>query len=95
MGKVMVQMDIPGMTTKQYDQVWQDLRAAGHENPKGLVHHVGAPTDKGFKVVDVWENTDKFNEFGQTLIPILNKNGIPSIEPIVTPLHFEYKGVTS
>ena len=92
MGKVMVQMDIPGMTTKQYDQVWQDLRAAVYENPKGLVHHVGAPTAKGFKVVDVWENTDKFNEFGQTLIPILNKNGIPSIEPIVTPLHFEYNG---
>lgn len=90
MKKVMVQFDIPGMTAKQYDQVWQDLRAAGYENPQGLEHHIGAPTDKGWKVVDVWENAEKFNEFGQTLMPILSKNGIPSIQPVILPLHYEY-----
>jgi hypothetical protein len=90
--KVMVQFDFPEMTSKQYDQVWQDLRAAGHENPKGLVHHIGAPTDKGWKVVDVWENVNKFNEFGRLLMPILSKNGVPNTQPIVSPLHFEYKG---
>lgn len=90
MKKVMIQFDFPEMTAKQYDQVWQDLRAAGHENPQGLVHHVGAPTDKGWKVVDVWENAEKFNEFGQTLMPILNKNGIMPIVPVILPLHNEY-----
>jgi hypothetical protein len=90
--KVMVQFDFPNMTSKQYDQVWEDLRAAGHENPKGLIHHVSAQTDKGLKVVDVWENADKFNEFGQTLMPILTKNGITPTQPIVSPLHYEYSG---
>lgn len=90
MKKVMVQFDFPNMTSKQYDHVWQDLRAAGHENPKGLIHHVSAPNDKGWKVVDVWENADKFYEFGQTLMPILTKNGIIPTQPVVLPLHNEY-----
>lgn len=88
--KIVVQFDFPNMTSKQYDQIWQDLREAGHENPKGLEHHIGAPTDKGWKVVDVWENADKFNEFGQTLMPILSKNGITPPQPVILPLHYEY-----
>ncbi len=92
MKKVIVQFDSPDMTSKQYDQVWQDLRAAGHANPKGLIHHVGAPTDKGWMVVDVWESAEHFNEFGKTLMPILTKNGVPPAEPVVLPLHYLYSG---
>lgn len=90
MKKVMVQFDFPGMTAKQYDNVWQDLRAAGHENPQGLERHIGAPTDKGWKVVDIWENAEKFNECGHTLMPILAKNGITPIQQVILPLHNEY-----
>jgi hypothetical protein len=43
-------------------------------------------------VIDVWENADKFNEFGQTLAPILTKNGITPTQPTVLPLHYEYSG---
>lgn len=91
--KVMVQFDFPNMTADKYDQIWKDLRSAGFENPTGLIHHAGAPTAKGLKVVDVWENAEKFKEFGQTLIPILNKHGIQEIEPVILPLHYEYKGI--
>lgn len=93
MKKVMVQFDFPEMTSEQYDQVWQDLRAAGHENPNGLEYHVSAQAGKGLKVIDVWENAEKFNEFGQTLTPILAKNGITPTQPIVSPLHYEYSGI--
>ena len=75
MEKVVVHFDMPGMTSSQYDQIWQDLRAMGHENPKGLVYHVGAATANGWMVVDVWESAGHFNEFGKTLMPILVKNG--------------------
>lgn len=91
--KVMVEFEFPNMSSHQFDQIWQDLRAAGYENPKGLLHHVAAPTDKGLKIVDVWENLNNFNEFGQKLMPILNKNGIPSIQPIILPLYYEYDGI--
>ncbi len=92
MKKVMVQFNAPGMTEKQYDQVWQDLRAAGHANPKGLIHHAGAQSDKGWMVMDIWESADHFNEFGKTLMPILDKNGVPPAEPVVLPLHYLYSG---
>lgn len=91
--KVMVEFDFPGMTAKEYDQIWSDLRTKGYEHPKGLIHHAGAPTANGVKVVDVWESAEKFNEFGQALMPILNKNGVKEPKPTILPLHFEYKGI--
>ena len=93
MGKVLVQFDCPGMTAEQYDRIWEDLEKAGHSNPKGLVHHLGAPTKDGWKVVDVWESGQHFDEFGKTLIPLMEKNGVvPPTEPTVMPLHFVYNG---
>ena len=88
----MVQFDFPDMKAKEYDQVWQDLRNAGHANPKGLIHHVGAPTEKGMKVVDIWESAEKFNEFGKTLMPILTKQGFKATEPVVLPIYTVYDG---
>ena|ERR1700752_2709818 len=87
MKKVMVQFNIPNMTTKVYDQVWENLLAAGHANPKGLIHHVGGPQGNNIVVVDVWESAEAFNKFGETLIPILTKAGVTKVEPVVTPVH--------
>ena len=95
MEKVVVYFDMPGMTASQYDQIWQDLRATGHESPKGLLYHVGAATTNGWMVVDVWESAGHFNEFGKTLMPILVKNGVPPVEPIVLPVHYLYSGNTT
>ncbi len=92
MKKVLVQFNSVGMTAEQYDRVWEDLENAGYSNPKGLVHHVGAPTKDGWMVVDVWDSEEHFNEFGKTLTPILEKNGVPPTEPTIMPLHFVYNG---
>lgn len=89
----MVLFNAPGMTSKQYDQVWDDLRAVGQSHPEGLLYHVGAPTADGWTVVDVWESEELFNEFGKTLIPILEKNQITSKEPTVTQVHYSYSHV--
>jgi len=92
MKKVTVHFNLPGMTASQYDQIWNDLKAAGEGNPKGLIHHVGAPTANGWSVVDVWQSAELFNEFGKKLMPILAKNGVPPVEPMVLPVHYEYTG---
>lgn len=86
----MVQFDMPGLTSEQYEKVWEDLRGAGQENPKGLLHHMGAATENGWMVVDVWESEDRFREFGKTLKPILASNGIPDMEPKILPIHYMY-----
>ena len=88
----MVQFNIPGMTAKQYDQAWKDLRAAGYANPKGLVHHTGAQQGNNWVVVDVWESIEHFNKFGETLMPILKKIGVAQVPPVITPVHYELSG---
>ncbi|TDD97953.1 hypothetical protein [Flavobacterium cellulosilyticum] len=91
--KVMVQFDFPEMTAKQFDKIWQDIRVKGHGNPSGLEHHAAAISEKGMKIIDVWESEDKFNKFGNTLMPILAQNGIIPAKPVILPLHFEYNGI--
>lgn len=89
MQNVVVIFKAPDFTAKDYDQVWDDLRAAGQSNPKGLISHVGfAPSEGGWMVVDVWESADAFNEFGKTLVPIIQKTGRQVPPPQVIPAHY-------
>jgi len=89
MQNVVVIFNAPNFTAKHFDQVWDDLKAAGQSNPKGLISHVGfAPPEGGWMVVDVWESEEAFNEFGKTLIPILQKTGVEVPQPKVIPAHF-------
>ena len=94
MERVIVQFSIPGMTSKEYDQVWTELRNAGQSNPSGLHHHIGAQQGNNWLVVDVWDSADAFNRFGETLMPILRKVGIDvdRHKPTVLPLYYEYEG---
>lgn len=92
MKKVMVQFNTPGMTAKQFDQAWDELRKAGQEHPFGLIHHVAGQQGNNWVVVDVWESAEHFNKFGETLMPILKKIGVALVQPVITPVHFELSG---
>lgn len=92
MKKVLVQFNIPGMTAKQYDQVWDELRKAGQEQPSGLIHHVGGQQGNNWVVVDVWESEEHLNKFGETLTPILKQIGVTPVQPVITPVHYELSG---
>jgi len=83
-------MELPGMTSKIYDEVWEDLRKAGQATPKGLIHHIGVPTENGILVNDVWESAEHFNEFGKTLMPIMEKHNVPQVKPTILPIHYQY-----
>jgi hypothetical protein len=95
MKKQLVQFNIPGMTAKEYDQAWEELRKAGLSAPSGLHHHVGAQQGNNWVVVDVWESAEAFNKFGETLMPILVKLGIAvdQVKPVITSVHYEYEGI--
>ena len=89
MQKVVVLFNAPQFTAKNFDQVWDDLRAAGQSSPKGLISHVGFPRPEGgWSVVDVWESEDAFNEFGKALMPIIQKIGVEVPPPKIIPAHF-------
>ena len=89
MKKVLVQFNIPGMTSTQFDRVWDELHKAGIDHPAGLIHHTAAQQGNNWVVVDVWESKEYFNKFGETLMPILNKLGVAQVQPMITPVYFE------
>jgi len=92
MEKVVVIMSSPEFTEKPYNQIWDDLKAAGYAHPKGLVSHVGfAKPEGGFMVVDVWESVDAFNEFGKTLIPLIEKTGLAVPQPQIYTASYVYE----
>ena len=93
MKKVIVQFNFSGLSTKIYDKAWEELRAKGYSNPKGLLHHVGGIQGNNLIICDVWESLEAFNKFGEVLMPLMGKLGFPNVKPIITPVHYEYGGL--
>ena len=40
----------------------------------------------GLLIIDVWESEEALNEFAETLVPILIKNGVTPAQPTLLPL---------
>ncbi|MGH7449905.1 MAG: hypothetical protein ACRENG_01020 [bacterium] len=92
MSAITAVFDIPGMTSKQYDQTIKDLEAAGASAPKGRLYHVANSKVGSWFVVDVWESAELLGAFAQTLMPILQKNGVTPPQPQIHPVHNIIKG---
>jgi hypothetical protein len=90
MEKILVQFTIAGLTTAQYDKVWEELREAGHGNPKGMLHHYGGVVGTNWLIIEIWESEELFNEFGKILAPFIEKNSVPLTQPIVLNLHYSF-----
>jgi len=90
---IVVVFDLPGMTQAQYEQSAE--KVAGRPGPvkspadwpvAGLISHTAAPTPNGWLVVDVWESEEAFQEFGKTILPILEGLGVPEAQPKIYPV---------
>jgi hypothetical protein len=57
--------------------------------PAGLILHVAGPTDEGFRIIDIWESEDAWQQFrGERLAPAIAALGGPSRpEPRFRELH--------
>ena len=79
--------DLTTMTPAKYDSVIAGLEEAGAGNPDGRLCHVASVKESGTIVVtDVWESAEKLATFGESLFPVLRKNGVTPVEPAVTPV---------
>jgi len=87
MEKIMVQIAVPGLTAAQYDKAWEDIREAGHENPKGMLHHFAGVSGTNWLIIEIWESEEDFNEFGKILMPILERNAVPQTMRTVLSLY--------
>jgi len=78
----------PGaMSAEKYNECIKLLRKAGAGNPPGRSYHASfGPKDK-LMVFDVWTSQAAFDNFGKTLMPILQQLGIDPGQPSVMPMH--------
>ena len=75
-------MDFSGGSLDQYDQVLDKMNLGGKTAPGGIFHWV-AKTDDGFRVVDVWETPEAYEQFAQEKIgPLTAEAGLsaPAVE---------------
>ncbi|MEX0746246.1 MAG: hypothetical protein WD118_11645 [Phycisphaeraceae bacterium] len=69
-------MDFSGGTLDQYNQVLEKMDLGGKTAPGGIFHWV-AETEDGFRVVDVWETSEAYDQFAQEKIgPITAEVGL-------------------
>ena len=71
----------PGMTSEKYDETMPLIEAAGKFPPDGMEYHVAFSSGGSFRVSEIWESKEQFEEFGQRLMPILTENGVELAGP--------------
>ncbi len=80
------------MTAEQYGEIIRRLEEAGQGTPNGRLYHVCYGSDNQLRVLDVWESPETFQQFGQTLVPIIQQVGVEVDGPEVYPVTNVIKG---
>ncbi len=78
-----------GFSPETYDEAIKQLEqaGAGFGSVPGRTFHCAMVVDGAIQVFDVWESTEQFQKFGETLVPIMNKLGANPGEPQITTVH--------
>lgn len=80
------------MTVTKYEEVLKQLDKAGQGKPVGRLYHTSFGDHNQLRVFDVWDSMQSFERFGETLMPILKKNGVDPGQPDVREIHKVIKG---
>ena len=75
------------VSTDQYDETIRKLEDAGDFPPDGLDYHVAFMVDGQLRVSEIWDSEEKFQAFGERLMPILSDVGIDPGEPTQLEIH--------
>jgi hypothetical protein len=85
---VAVLLNFSGGTNDAYDRVIEKMGLADGTPPDGATFHVAGEVDGGFRVVDVWESAERFQEFARDQIaPITQEEGFPEPEVSIWDVH--------
>ncbi len=57
------------------------IEAAGEFPPDGLDYHVAFSSGGIFRVSEIWDSQEQFEEFGKRLMPILDEGGVELAGP--------------
>ena len=88
-----VYFNFEGSTVDQYDEICRRLNN-GQLMTKlsdwpggGCLSHVVGAAPGGLCVLDVWESAEKFQAFGEKLMPLIQQAGLKPDEPVIFPVH--------
>ena len=88
---VLMVHESPGGTEEQYQEVVSRIsHGKGFGSLRdwpvdGILFHVAAPMEGGWRVIDIWESEDAFERFGSVIGPVLQEVGFPG-EPKLFPI---------
>jgi hypothetical protein len=80
------------MTLEQYNEIMNQLEGAGQKSPRGRLFHASSGTGDKITVYDIWDSQDSFEEFSQTLMPILDRMEIDPGIPAISALNNVIRG---
>lgn len=78
-----------GFTQQQYDAVLEHLRERmGDGGPEGCLVHVAGPTERGWRVIEVWESEEAQRRFQDEMLNAsFDGAGTPRVTPAFFPVH--------
>ncbi len=89
---VVIRVTPQGMTAAKYDECVKRLEQAGAGAPAGRLYHVCFGDKDNLNISDIWDSTESFERFGQTLRPILEELGIEAGKPAILEVHNMIEG---
>jgi hypothetical protein len=90
---LLMEMDFPGVTAEQYDEVDKRAGTRAAQPPDGLLFHSAIVTSAGLHVVDLWESREKLDAFMERMLPITKESGFPDPKapPELTEVHHHFE----
>ena len=84
---ILVWFTPPAMDAAKYDECIRRLGKAGAGAPVGRLYHVCFGDKEKLRVSDIWDSMENFDEFGKTLMPILQDIGFDPGQPEFIEVH--------
>ena len=84
---IVIRFTLQGMNAAKYDENIRQLEAAGAGAPAGRIYHVCFGDKEELRVSDIWDSMENFEEFGKTLMPILEALGVDPGTPEILEVH--------
>ena len=73
---IVVKFTVSNSTAEKYEEVLRRLEAAGAVAPEGQLFHVSYGSRDNLQVINVYDSPQSLENFGKTLVPILDELGI-------------------
>ncbi|MFK8909447.1 hypothetical protein [Streptomyces sp. YS-3] len=85
---ILMQVELPGVTTDQYDALHAKLRDLPGNPFEGCLAHICVQTGGGLQITDLWESEEAMRKFMSIVTPLAAETDLPQgPEPKVSRVH--------